>query len=368
MLRAAAGNSGGPSGPGPGLFAWGSNGNGMLGIGNTANRSSPVQVGALTTWRVVAAGYQHSLAVKVDGTLWSWGRNIYGGLGSGDVVSRSSPFQVGALTTWVSVSGGRYQSLGLKSDGTLWSWGQNNTGELGLGDAANRSSPTQVGSLTAWTSVSAGADFTLALKSDGTLWSWGLNSSGQLGVGDAANRSSPVQVGSLATWASLVRTGGYSASSFAIKSDGTLWSWGDNGHGQLGLGDGVTRSSPTQIGSLTTWRAVAIGYTHALALKSDGTLWAWGRNNYGKLGVGDAANRSSPTQVGALSTWTAIKGLGTKSSAAIRSDGTVWTWGYNTFGALGLGDAAHRSSPTQVGSLNTWTAIEKGGQRALALN
>jgi alpha-tubulin suppressor-like RCC1 family protein len=139
------------------MWSWGSNDAGQLGIGNTTNQSSPVQIGALTTWLSIAGGgYGHNLAIKTDGTLWSWGRNTKGELGLGDTTNRSSPVQIGALTTWLSIAAGGYASMTIKTDGTLWSWGGNSYGQLGQGNTTNRSSPVQIGALTNWQKVSAG--------------------------------------------------------------------------------------------------------------------------------------------------------------------------------------------------------------------
>src|SRR3989344_376578 len=285
------------------LWAWGYNGYGKLGLGNTSNRSSPVQVGALATWTAAVGGDSHSMAIKSDGTLWAWGNNANGGLGLGDVANRSSPVQVGTDTTWTSVRLGGYQnSFAIKSNGTLWAWGRNTSpfadkrGALGLGDIINRSSPVQVGASTNWKEISTGRVQALAIQSDGTLWSWGgENQYGQLGLGDRVSRSSPVQVGALTTWTS-VASGKYH--SLALQSNGTLWAWGHNGYGPLGLGDAVSRSSPVQVGTDTTWVQAAVLGNHSLALQSNGTLWAWGKNTRGQLGLGDTVDGSSPAQGG----------------------------------------------------------------------
>ena len=145
--------------------------------------------------------------------LFVWGQNNYGQLGLNDTANRSSPVQVGALTGWSQIAAGQYHSIAAKTDGTLWSWGNNGFGRLGLNDTTNRSSPVQIGALTTWYEVAAGFRHTLATKTDGTLWSWGINSSGQLGLNDNTYRSSPVQVGSLATWTQIV----ISNQSLAIK-------------------------------------------------------------------------------------------------------------------------------------------------------
>ena len=180
-------------------------------------RSSPKQVGALTTWLNVACGRYQTVAVKTDGTLWSWGRNHYGQLGQNIsyTIDRSSPTQVGALTTWLNVSCGKYFCIATKTDGTLWTWGSNSYGELGQENTALRSSPVQVGALTAWLNISGGDYHAIATKTNGTLWAWGLNSSGQLGQKNTVNKSSPVQIGALTTWSKIYAIGG---SSLAINT------------------------------------------------------------------------------------------------------------------------------------------------------
>jgi len=352
------------------LWTWGRADFGQLGQPDTVRRSSPVQIGNLATWSQIADTSNHSLALKTDGTLWSWGYGIRGQLGLGDIINRSSPVQVGGMMNWSQVTsgGGTNSSLSIKIDGTLWSWGMNAPtayGVLGLGDAISRSSPVQVGTLATWSKISQGTYSASAIKTDGTLWAWGYNSNrGQLGLGDITNRSSPVQVGTLATWALVARG---TKHTLAIKTDGTLWAWGGNNFTDvLGLGDAVYRSSPVQVGTLTTWSQAAGGGTTSLAVRNDRTLWTWGDNANGRLGLGDTAPRSSPVQVGTLAVWAQIV-AGRQNSLAIKTDGTLWSWGRNAnYGQLGLGDILERSSPVQVGTLATWTNIT-GGYHITAL-
>ncbi len=289
------------------LWTWGSNVSGQLGLNDTTNRSSPVQVGSLTNWKQVDCGdnnvnqnITHTACIKTDGTLWTWGSNVFGQLGLNDTTNRSSPVQVGSLTNWKQVDCGQYHTACIKTDGTLWTWGYNASGELGLQDIAERSSPVQVGSLTNWKQVGTGGFNTVCVKVDGTLWTWGVNFSGQLGLEDTTARSSPVQVGSLTNW-KQVSVG--KESSGCIKTDGTLWTWGGSTDGQLGIGSSGffgRRSSPVQVGTLTNWKQVNSGQYHFVCIKTDGTLWIWGNNGFGRLGLGDSTNRSSPVQVGSL--------------------------------------------------------------------
>ena len=367
------------------LYSWGGNVGGGLGLGDTVNRSSPVQVGALNTWETVAAMSRTSGAIKKDGTLWTWGNNSNGVLGQdvGYSDKRSSPVQVGALTTWYKLSAGSYDNnagahfLAVKTDGTMWAWGYNSNGQLGLSDTYARSSPVQIGALTGWAEVAAGVFSSMALKTDGTLWSWGKNAYGVLGRGTknpGNDYSSPVQIGALTTWSKIAMS---ELTAAAIKTDGTLWMWGFGYQGQLGLGvSGFTasRSSPVQVGALTTWAAVSVTRVSTFAVKTDGTMWAWGYNGQGRLGLNiSSGNRSSPVQIGALTTWSKISANVRLGGAyggvclAIKTDGTLWSWGNNIYGVLGLGDAVVRSSPTQVGSLTTWISISAGSATALAI-
>ncbi len=353
------------------LWVWGRNDVGQLGLGDVVHRSSPVQISGPVNWSNISGGASSLLAVKNDNTLWAWGDNSKGQHGQQDggiYLRRSSPVQIGTLTSWLHVHiGGVAGAVAVKTDGTLWAWGGNNYGELGLGNsgaagATSRSSPVQVGTLATWSKTAAargGSSF--GIKTDGTLWAWGANVEnsvhGVLGLGDVVSRSSPVQVGTLATWSSIV-SGWWTT--FAIKTDGTLWGWGRTStYGELGMGDAVNRSSPVQVGTLATWAELASGTTSFIGRQTNGTIWAWGNNTtagtvVGVLGLGDVVSRSSPTQIGTLTTWAAIRMGAYNPAAALKTDGTLWTWGPNASGQLGKGDVVDRSSPVQVGTLTDW--------------
>jgi alpha-tubulin suppressor-like RCC1 family protein len=354
------------------LYSWGDNSTyGQLGLGNTTSYSSPKAVGS-DAWSSISSfgRAKHVLALKPNGTLWGWGRNDGGQLGLGNTTNYSSPKQIGALTSWLKVTVGSNTSFAIKTDGTLWSWGQdaNSFGLLGLGNTTSYSSPKQVGALTNWSFVVSGFRSTMAAKTDGTLWTWGSNYFGSLGLGNTTAYSSPKQVGALTNW--LKVSCGY-ATMFAIKTDGTLWSWGDNIAGQLGLNNTTySFSSPQQVGALTNWNLMATGTGgnrgFSLVTKTDGTLWSWGVNTDGRLGLGNTTAYSSPVQVGALTTWSAV-GAGGFQSIAAKTDGTLWTWGRNTNGELGLGNTTNYSSPKQVGSATGWAIVTAGETFTLAL-
>jgi alpha-tubulin suppressor-like RCC1 family protein len=348
------------------LYAWGRGDFGQLGNNentSTANRSSPIQVGSLTTWSKASnkmdGGSIHTLAIKTDGTLWAWGYNDYGQLGQNDVIPRSSPVQVGVLTTWDKVFAASNFTMAIKTDGTLWAMGENNYGQLGQNDVIHRSSPVQVGSLTTWASVNCGGDHANLIKTDGTLWGVGYNNFGELGLNPVfPGYSSPVQIGALTDWLQAAGDG-FDAS--AIKTDGTLWAiGGQGGQGQLGINSIANTSSPVQVGALTNWSVFDGGYAHRVAVKNDGTLWTWGWNDNGQMGIGDAINASSPTQVGSETYWSK-PATSQDSSYCITTSNTLYSWGENNYGQLGQNDLnVPRSSPVQIGGLTTWYAIAAG--------
>ena len=339
------------------LYAWGVNTNGVLGLNDIISRSSPVQVGSLTSWKISGQnGQVHAAMLKTDGTLFTMGSNS-GLLGLGDSGNRSSPTQVGSLSNWKTVSCGYQHAIALQSNGTLWTWGIDSNGQLGIGKPTpSKSSPVQVGLMSNWQSISGGHGNVIAIKTDNTLWSWGQNGYGELGLSDTIDRSSPVQV-VLSNW-KIAASGLYHT--VAIDNNNYLWTWGSNTYGQLGLGDITHRSSPIQVGSLNNWQSVSAGFFHTIVIKTDGTLWTCGYNGaFGELGLGDGTHRSSPTQVGSLTNWKYAAGAN-HATAVIKTDGTLWTCGYNGKGALGLGDLTSRSSPVQVGLMSNWKNIGYG--------
>ncbi len=328
------------------LWAWGRNDSGELGLGDNVSRSIPAKVGTAANWVSVAASWYHSLGIRSDGTLWGWGENDNGQLGLGYQSWRTTiPVKVGTATNWAAVSTGHFHTLGLRSDGTLWVWGSNGFGQLGLpeiGVTENVTSPTQLGTDSDWVAIAAGDGHSLAVKSDGSLWSWGANSRGQLGLGHTSTKYTPTPVPGGIEWATVEAEYDYS---LGIDRDGTLWSWGLNVDGQLGLGNTATTKSPALVGS--GWAGVYPGRNHCLGLRTDGTLYAWGANWYGQLGQGSYYDQEeSPQQVGSESNWLGGAG-GDQFSIGFRSDGTAWGWGRNGSGQLGwkLNDFNEQPSP-----------------------
>ena len=342
------------------MLAWGQNVLGNLGLNDILDRSSPTLVGGLANWANTAgqqmnhAGDQSAAALKTDGTLWSQGQNIYGNLGLNDTVSRSSPTQIGTDTTWSSWSMG-YQgsTFTTKTDGTLWTFGKNLIGQLGHNSRTSVSSPTQLpGSWVSGDSTKIATNIVSgAINASGELFTMGYNTYGTLGVNDRTHRSSPCQIPG--TWKSVdvehLAMGG-------LKTNGTIWTWGQTENGQLGQNAIASKSSPVQVGTDTTWSQFHWGANAGIAIKTNGTLWTWGKNSgssSGQLGLNDAIDRSSPTQIGTDTTWSQVNGPLSRSFAALKTDGSLWVWGNGTYyGNLGLNQATantpYLSSPTQL--------------------
>jgi alpha-tubulin suppressor-like RCC1 family protein len=341
------------------LWAWGYNFGGGLGINSTANSLVPVQVGTAVDWKSISAGNLHSLAIKTNGTLWAWGYNDFGQIGDNTTVNRLVPIQIGAATNWKQVSCGDQHSLALKTDGTLYAWGNNDFGRLGTGLSGNLLIPTQVGTATDWEFISAGSGHSIAKKTNSSLWSWGNNTFGQLGLNStAANISVPTVISTLIPWTTV--SAGV-LHNLAVKSDGTLWAWGNNSAGEVGDNTTTRRNAPVQVSAATNWSDISAGYGISAARKSNGTIWTWGRNALGQLGNNTLIDKSIPTQLGTATTWTKIA-AGFTHMVALSTESTffnnVSTWGANQYGQLGEGTTVNKQIPTLINSCNVLLSTE----------
>lgn len=317
------------------LFGWGVNNYGQLGIGNTINQINPIQIGTSTDWKEIATTGSSTVAIKNNGTLWAWGE---GALMGNNNSNTNIPTQIGTASDWKTISTGDFHVFAIKNNGTLWATGRGSYGQLGNGSTNLSTIFIQIGTDNNWKQVSGGNVFSVGLKTDGTLWTWGSDSIGQLGNGNSltSNVLIPTQIGTDTNW-DTVSAGKDNV--LARKTDGTLWSWGSNNSGKLGIGNTTYKTSPVQVGSLNTWLKIATGNDHCGAIKNDGTLWIWGRNYDGALGCGYDSNTvsqiTSPYNIGNLTDWKDIF-FGGFNSSSIKNNGTIFVWGSNFYNQIGF--------------------------------
>lgn len=451
------------------VWAWGSNDFGMLGDGTMNHTNIPVKVVGMDSVVAIVGSYYNSMALKEDGTVWIWGLGTRGVLGfdAPPEFKQLTPIQVQGLENITQVDLSYLHGAALKKDGTVWTWGFNESGQLGDGSFISRSTPSMVEGITNVNKISVSYAQTLALKNNGEVWAWGNNYYGELGDGTGVEkRWVPVRTAHLE---GIVDIEAGELYSLAVKRNGSIWAWGNNMYGQLGNGtatsqitrtlvngipypvDTLPPSEPKQLKTtgktsntvVLSWTettdnhavkeyliyqgsslvhtlgvdgksidastgytvtgleagtsytftvkardyagntsissnavtvttdvslpmAVSGGMNHTLALKSDGSVWAWGSNTYGQLGTGNYSSSNVAKQAANLSSITAIS-AGNAFSLALKSDGTVWAWGQNTVGQLGNSSLGSQIVPKKIEGLDSVTAISAGSSHALAL-
>ncbi len=353
-------------------YTWYSVGNAAQWKFNTTNAnnqySSPIQIGASARFQKLMGGAQNSIYLWDGPDMWVSGSNYDGQLGLNEAggpagsggMQRSSPVQLPG--NWEEMDGTGGVVAMLDTDNKLWMWGQSE-GQSYLPDVSGLptstdyySSPVLISAtITDWgtgkgkrpTFVNSRTLFTI--KSDGTLWCWGDNQTGELGLNQPTptKYSSPKQVGTDTDWSSFDSCP--FGACLVLKTDNTLWTWGSAGYGVIATNQGNTpRSSPMQVPG--DWSEISCGPDLAGGVKSDGTLWMWGRNNYGQAGHNNLTRFSSPLQVGTDTDWYDVEITGGNCSYGFKTDGSLWSWGNNQSGTLGLNGSpnAHKSSPTQI--------------------
>lgn len=372
------------------LWSWGINNFGQLGISTGGApdyaRSVPITVSnASPQWNQVCAGTYSGYALTSDGQIAVWGSNIYGQLG----INNSATGNLYGLTlygptkSWRSLSNGATESMAaIGIDNSLWLWGRNESCQLGLGDVVDRSAPVEsFGQALNWKQVSMGWKHTAAIKTDGSLWVWGSNAYARLGIGTFSYPNPDIIVSTPVTtfaggndWKSVSCGFGHV---LALKNDGSLWAWGLNGYGECGVGanPGTTPfiSIPTQVEPSFTWVKADAGRYFSAGIKNNGSLWTWGRNSYGQLGIARSETNIIALDPSAVygqdfgnnfgsSNWKDVK-CGGGSAIAIKSDGSLWGWGSNNEGQIGLGSTNNTtiSIPTEIPILgDVWRSISVG--------
>jgi alpha-tubulin suppressor-like RCC1 family protein len=329
------------------IWSWGYNQNGELGDGTNIDRLSAVQETTKSIeWRTLDAGGWFNLAIKQDNTLWAWGHNDMAQFGDGsDIFTHSSsttPIKVSSVKQWSKISAGQNHVLALQYDFTLWAWGSNGEGQVGNGDTSMVHTPYKIDGN--WHTISAGENYSMAIKSDNTLWGWGENGFGQLGINSTTSKKTPIEV-SGSGWSSLA-TGDYHT--LSVK-DGKLFGWGMNGFGELtNNSDGTDEIHQPKEINFERVKKICAGANYSLVIREDKTLWGWGNNQYAQLGIDNWNDTKTPTQEATKSSnWVDVD-CGTIHSVAIRDDGTLWIWGSNQYGELGIGTLDSKAVPTHI--------------------
>lgn len=348
------------------VLAWGMNDTPL-----TINWSVPKTIDAPSNITAISTGDRHVLVLKEDGTVWALGENRYGQLGDGNNLSTSQWVQVEGLDHVKAISAGGSYSLALKDDGTVWAWGINHYGQLGIGsiDPDGVFSPRQVTGLADVIAIQADSTNSFALKKDGTLWGWGENGEGELGDGTNMTWIVPERL----PIENVVALDCGEQHTLFLKDDGSVWACGLNYNGQLGIGN-KTRTiyeftcSPVRVVGISDVVAVSAGGSHSVALKRDGTVWTWGENQEGRLGLGTVSGpeQTKPAKVPGLTGVTAIS-AGYAFTLALKDDGTVWAWGDNRAGEIGNGGVpSDVVSPTMVIGKNMETRNASSSQQAVS--
>ncbi len=404
---------------------WGVGNNSSNVISNARNVgivSKPIRIEGLHKITHIAAGTNYAAAVKSDGTIWLWGQYRYKVENWTKVIQTKNisdvekifalryntiavdkdgigwicrgkylePEQITQVTGIIDIVEGANFTYTVKDDGSVW------RGDIYSSRAEKIEGLSKIkniigvkendfialdeeGYLWRWeyknktitknldisnvVSIAAGTSHFAALKSDNTIWSWGDNAKGQLGSGGEFFFSRPVRIESLNNVKQVAASKDFT---IAVKEDGTLWAWGNNNNGQLGDGTKVNSYSPVQVKGISDVEKVAAGINHVLALKKDGTVWAWGSNLCGELGDGTYVTKQVPTQVQGINNAKDIA-AGNSFSIAIKKNGSVWLWGNSEYGEDDDPTYENKSIPVEIKDFNSAKMVTAGYDHGLAL-
>lgn len=334
---------------------------------STPQDSLPVMVkmpSGVTSWKQVATGQSFTLALGDDGNLYAWGYNDFGQLGNGTTADDSVPEMVTkptGVTSWKAVAAGAAFGMAIANNDSVYAWGYNDFGQLGNGtadgnkNAVPHPTPTVVdlpSGVTA-TAIAAGNNFGLAIGSNDSLYVWGRNVNGELGIGNKTDQHSPVAAPFPSGVTSWTQIGAGAYTSFALGNDGNLYSAGSNGNGENGDGTTTQHESYSQVnlpGAATAWKSFSAGASFCLGVASNDTLYGWGYGSDGELGNGSTTkNNLTPMPVD-LPAGVTVASLtaGHNHSLILGSNGYLYAWGINQAGELGDGSTSESTVPVYV--------------------
>ncbi len=327
------------------LFSWGQNLSGQLGIYGLSEQQRPVPLKSLYDCTDISAGTDYCLAVNSSGKVYGWGNNENGRVSGSAESMFVFPTEISGLSNIATISAGYTHNLAIDSSGQVWAWGKNDKGQLGRATQTEKETPGMISGMNSVKAVCVGEGFSLAVKTDGTVWGWGDNNYFQLGTSTGLIYSTPVKIEGLANVREVVCGSGHS---IALLGDGSLYSWGQNAFGQTGLGLGDPFVVvPQKISQLSDISKVSAGQFHCLAVKTDGTVYSWGRNNSLQLGVASIEQLTIPQQIaGVVSVVDAYSGA--EFSFLKFQDSTFKSFGNNDGYQLGVGVNGDLSTPREM--------------------
>jgi alpha-tubulin suppressor-like RCC1 family protein len=313
---------------------------------------NPVQTFEPTKIASLAIGENHTCVRKGNGALWCWGSSEFGQLGIDGIVSSPIALFVSALGQDVAdVAAGSTHTCARTTTGTIACWGSNEGGEVGDGTNMDAPSPVELKSLgNSNTQIALGTDHSCSRRADSSLFCWGRNGYGQVGDGTTDNANAPVLIKVLGQTVTQVAPG--TTHTCALKSNGTVWCWGENTYEELGNGTSSTSYKPVEVVGLEGVVDVVSGYDHTCARKKNGSLSCWGANDHGQLGTGSIDfGGAGASNVITLGTDVAEVGAGEMHTCARKTDGSVWCWGGNMNGQVGDGTTMDRTTPVEITTL-----------------
>ena len=341
------------------VYAWGYDIMGAVAGNWTAFNNLPSLVAGISNVKEVDGGRFHAIALTDEGDVYTWGYDTVGQLGNGGT-STSTPMQLESLSNIKTVAAGTFNSAAVSENGVVYAWGR---GEVGDGTTENKNVPTVISTINDVDDIDIGESFFVALKTDGSVYTWGSNNYGQLGDGTTTAQTTPKKIVSIENIVQISAGGRYIA---ALKEDGNVYTWGQNSSGQLGINSTTNKSTPTQVSNLNNVVYISAGASHMLAKTADGKIYSWGNNTYGEVGDGTSKNYANPILVAGMAN-TETVAAGGSHTLFLKDDGTVYACGSNQYGQIGDGTTTQRGTPKLITGITQVKAIAAGTSHSIAI-